>query len=260
MPVSVSKLLQYKQQAQPITALTAWDYISARIVDLAGVDLVLVGDSLAMVALGHSTTLPLSFEAMLHHAQAVGRGVEQALLVVDLPFMSYQLNTAQALEAAGRMLKESPVQAVKLEGGYPRLVETIAQLVEVGIPVMGHIGLTPQSVRRLGFRQQGKLPTERDRLLREALALEEAGVFAIVLEHIPPDLAQRITQDLKIPTVGIGAGPHCDGQILVTADILGLSDRQPPFAKVQVNLRDIAVKAVQDFNEAVRSQQFPASS
>jgi 3-methyl-2-oxobutanoate hydroxymethyltransferase len=257
MPVSVRQLGQYKQQSRPIIALTAWDYLSARIVDLAGVDVVLVGDSLAMVALGHATTLPLTLEASLHHTQAVGRGIETALLVCDLPFMSYQISTEQALQNAGRVLQESPAQAGKVEGGYPQIVDTIARLVEVGIPVMGHIGLTPQSVRHLGFKQQGTLPDDRDRLLREAVTLEEAGVFAIVLEHIPADLAKRITSQLMIPTIGIGAGPDCDGQILVTADLLGLSDRQPPFAKAQINLRDMAVQTIQEFSQAVRAREFP---
>jgi 3-methyl-2-oxobutanoate hydroxymethyltransferase len=258
MPVTPHHLLNWKQQGRAIVALTAADYAIAQILDQAGIDLILIGDSLAMVSLGYSTTLPVTLDEMLHHAKAVRRGVTHALLVCDLPFLTYQESAAQALHSAGRALKEAGVHAVKLEGGNPTLVATIARLVESGIPVMGHVGLTPQSVRQLGFRQQGVTPAEADRILAEAIAVEAAGAFAIVLEHIPSDLAHRITQALAIPTIGIGAGPQCDGQVLVTSDLLGLSTQMPPFAKPYTNLRDIITTAVQAYGKDVRGRDFPA--
>jgi len=262
MAVSVQQILQWKQTrqpAQPITMLTAWDVMSAQIVDQAGADIVLVGDSLAMVALGYDTTLPLTLDDMLICAKAVRRGVKNALLVVDLPFLSYQTGWAEAIHTAGRLLKEAGVQAVKLEGGHQAAVEIVSRLVQWGIPVMGHVGLTPQSVNQLGgFRKQGKSPVEAERILAEAQALEQAGVFSLVLEHIPADLAGTITKALGIPTIGIGAGVHCDGQVLVTADVLGLSAWQPPFAKAYVNLRGQGIEAAQRFCEEVRSGQYPA--
>lgn len=257
MSITPQQLLQYKQQGRSIVALTAWDFAIAQALDHAGVDLILVGDSLAMVALGHETTLPITLDEMIHHAKAVKRGVKRALLVCDLPFLSFQEGPQQALQSAGRVLKETGMQAVKLEGGYPLLVETVARLVQAGMPVMAHVGLTPQSVHRLGYRQQGKSPEAADRILHEAIALEQAGAFAIVLEHIPSELAAQISQKLTIPTIGIGAGPHCDGQVLVTADALGLSTRQPPFAKVYMNLSETIAAAVQTYCQEVRDGQFP---
>jgi 3-methyl-2-oxobutanoate hydroxymethyltransferase len=260
MPVTLHQLAQWKTQGRKITALTAWDFIFAEILDAAGLDVILVGDSLAMVALGYDTTLPITLDQIVHHAQAVRRGVKRALLVVDLPFLSYQASVQQAIHSAGRILKETGANAVKLEGGYPVMAETVARLVQVGIPVMGHVGLTPQSVQQLGFRQQGQSGSEAERILQEALALEQAGAFAIVLEHIPTDLAASITQKLTIPTIGIGAGPECDGQVLVTSDVLGLGNWHPPFAKAYVDLRSLITQAVQDFGQAVRSQQFPGET
>jgi 3-methyl-2-oxobutanoate hydroxymethyltransferase len=261
MAVSVDRILRWKQTgapAQPIVMLTAWDVMSAQIVDQAGADIVLVGDSLAMVALGYDTTLPLTLDDMLICAKAVRRGVKNALMVVDLPFLSYQASEEDAIRTAGRMLKEAGAQAVKLEGGHSEVVETVHRLVQWGIPVMGHVGLTPQSVNQFGgFRKQGKTEAEADRILTEAKALEQAGAFCVVLEHIPPELARDITKALSIPTIGIGAGMHCDGQVLVTADVLGLSAWQPPFAKVYANLRQQAVAAAQQFCEEVRSGEFP---
>ncbi len=257
MPITPQQLLDWKQQQRPIVSLTAWDYAIADLLDEAGVDVILVGDSLAMVTLGHRTTLPITLDEMIHHAAAVCRGVKKALVVCDLPFLSYQESTAQAIRSAGRILKETGVQAVKLEGGHPAAVETIARLIEIGIPVMGHVGLTPQSVHQLGYRQQGKTPDTADRILSEAIALADAGVFAIVLEHIPTDLATTITQQLPIPTIGIGAGPHCDGQVLVTADLLGLSKKSPPFAKPYLNLRSLINGAIEEFSEDVREHRFP---
>ncbi|MEY3333091.1 MAG: 3-methyl-2-oxobutanoate hydroxymethyltransferase, partial [Cyanobacteriota bacterium] len=219
MPITTQLLTQWKQQGRPIVALTAWDYAIAQLLDGAGVDLILVGDSLAVI-LGYETTLPITLDEMIHHAKAVRRGVKNALVVVDLPFLTYQESISQAMHSAGRVLKETGAQAVKLEGGYPVIVETITRLVQSGIPVMGHVGLTPQSIHQLGLRQQGKTQTQGERILHEAIALEQAGVFAIVLEHIPTKLALQITQKLRIPTIGIGAGSNCDGQVLVTSDIL----------------------------------------
>lgn len=257
MAVTVRQLMQRKQQSQPIVAATAWDYAFANLMDESGVDLVLVGDSLAMVALGYSTTLPITLEEMLHHAKAVRRGVKQALVVCDLPFLSYQESLSQAIHSAGRVLKESGAEAVKVEGGYPAIAETVARLVQVGIPVLGHVGLTPQSVHQLGYRQQGKTDDGGEKVLQEAIALEQAGAFAVVLEHIPAELGRRITETLSIPTIGIGAGPHCDGQVLVTADLLGLSDRQPPFARVYANLRQTITQAIAQYAQEVRTRQFP---
>lgn len=259
MPVTTQQLLQWKHQGRPIVALTAWDYAIAQVLDQSGIDLILVGDSLAMVALGYETTLPVTLDEMLYHARAVRRAVTRSLLVFDLPFLTYQESAQQAIHSAGRALKEAGVQAVKLEGGHPAMVATVAQLVQVGIPVMGHVGLTPQSVHQLGYRQQGNSPATSERILAEAVALETAGAFAIVLEHIPTDLAKDITQKLTIPTIGIGAGPHCDGQVLVTADVLGLSGRQPPFAKVYTNLRATIAEAVQEYTIDVREGRFPAT-
>lgn len=249
---TVRQILQFKANRKQIVALTAWDFAIAQILDAAGVDLILVGDSLAMVALGYENTLPLTLDEIIHHAKAVKRGVKNALIVVDLPFLSYQTSTEVAIQSAGRILKETGAQAVKLEGGYPAMVDTIARLVDIGIPVMGHIGLTPQSVHQLGYRQQGKTEDDQERLISAAIALEQAGVFSLVLEHIPADLAKVISEKLSIPTIGIGAGVDCDGQVLVTADLLGLTECQPPFAKVYVDLRTVITQAVQAYSEDVK--------
>lgn len=258
MAVSIHQLAQWKREGRPITVLTAWDYITGQVADQAGADVVLVGDSLAMVALGYDTTLPLTLEEMLHHGRAVRRGVKRSLVVLDLPFMSYQISSDEAMRSAGRALKEAGAEAVKLEGGHEDALITIRRLVRAGIPVMGHVGLTPQSVNQFGgFRKQGKSPQEAERILAEAIALQAAGVFSLILEHIPADLATTISQKLTIPTIGIGAGPGCDGQVLVTADVLGLSDWQPPFAKVYANLREQAVQAASQFCDDVRQRQYP---
>ena len=229
----------------------------AEILDQAQVDLILVGDSLAMTVLGHSTTLPVTLEEMIHHTKAARRGIKNAFLVMDLPFLTYQESTQQAMRSAGLALKDGGANAVKLEGGYPEMVTTIAHLVQAGIPVMGHIGLTPQSVNQLGFKQQGKTEDAQTKILGEAIALENAGVFAIVLEHIPADLAQTITQKIAIPTIGIGAGPHCDGQILVTSDLLGMGSWSPPFSKAYANLRETMRIAFETYGNEVRSGKFP---
>jgi 3-methyl-2-oxobutanoate hydroxymethyltransferase len=257
MSVTTHQLIQWKQQGRLIVALTAYDYAIAQLLDRAGVDIILVGDSLAMTVLGYDTTLPLTLDEMLHHAKAVRRGVKQGLIVVDLPFLTYQESPQQAMHSAGRVLKETGAQAVKLEGGYPAMAATVSQLTSAGIPVMGHVGLTPQSVHQLGYKKQGKTPEAADRIIAESIALQEAGAFAIVLEHIPADLAAQITQKLTIPTIGIGAGPHCDGQVLVTSDLLGLSEKQPPFAKAYANLRETITQAVKDYSLEVREGNFP---
>ncbi len=256
MAITPQQLIKWKQQGRPIVALTAWDYVFAQLLDNAGVDLVLVGDSLATI-LGYDNTLPVTLDEMLHHAKAVRKGVKNALLVVDLPFLTYQESPQQALHSAGRVLKETGAQAVKLEGGYPAMVETVAYLVQAGIPVMGHVGLTPQSIHQLGLRQQGKTEEAGEKILNSALALQQAGAFSMLLEHIPANLALQITQKLTIPTIGIGAGVHCDGQVLVTADLLGLSEHQPPFAKTYANLREQIVIAVQNFGQDIRERKFP---
>ena len=259
MAITIQQLTQFKQSGRSIISLTAWDYSLAQVLDAAGVDIILVGDSLAMVGLGYSSTLPVTLDEMIHHAQAVCRGVKQALVVCDLPFMSYQASTTQAMEAAGRVLKETDAAAIKIEGGHPRIIETVAELTTIGIPVMGHVGLTPQSFRMLGYKQQGKTASEANLILDRAIALAQAGAFAIVLEHIPSDLAATITAKIPIPTIGIGAGNQCDGQVLVTADFLGLSARKPPFAKSYVNLRQVITDAVNDFKEEVQEHKFPTS-
>lgn len=257
MPITTQQLIQWKQQGRKIVALTAWDYITGRLLDATGVvDLILVGDTLA-IALGYETTLPVTLEEMIHHAKAVRRGVKRALVVFDLPFLSYQESVQQAIHSAGRALKEAGAQAVKIEGGHPAIVETVTRLVQAGIPVMGHIGLTPQSIHQLGLKQQGKTSTAGEKLITEAIDLEVAGAFSIVLEHIPSDLAAQISHKLTIPTIGIGAGSECDGQVLVTSDLLGLSERQPPFAKVYVNLSEAISQVVQEYASEVKEHKFP---
>jgi 3-methyl-2-oxobutanoate hydroxymethyltransferase len=257
MAVTLQNFRQWKQQQRRITALTAWDFSIATLLDEAQVDLVLVGDSLAMTVLGHATTLPVTLEQMIHHTQAVRRGTKHGFLVMDLPFLTYQEGPQQAMRSAGLALKEGGANAVKLEGGYPEMAETIAKLVQAGIPVMGHIGLTPQSVNQLGFKQQGKTEEAQAKILSEAIALEQAGVFSMVLEHIPSDLAKTITDQVSVPTIGIGAGIHCDGQVLVTSDMLGMGTWSPPFSKAYANLRPTMIEAIKTYCQEVQSSQFP---
>jgi 3-methyl-2-oxobutanoate hydroxymethyltransferase len=251
VPLRPADLVRRKQAGLPITVLTAWDALSGALVAEAGVDAVLVGDSLAMVVLGHPTTLPVTLEEMLHHCRATARGIatvcalgQEPLLIVDLPFLSYQCGVDAAVAAAGRVLKESPAAAVKLEGAEPETLTVIDRLVRSGIPVMGHIGLTPQSVHQLGYRRQGNDEASRQRLERDALALQAAGCFALVLEHVPDALAAAITAQLAMPVIGIGAGTGCDGQVRVTADLLGLTPRQPPFSPPLLQGRQLAVEAL----------------
>jgi len=254
MPVSIAQIQKWKQQKKPIAALTASDYAIAKLLDKAGVDMILVGDSLAMVALGYKNTLPVTLDDMIRHAQAVGRGITNALLIVDLPFLSYQVSPEQAMQSAGRIFKETDAKAVKLEGGYPEMVNTIHKIVQAGMPVIGHLGLTPQSVHRLGYRVQGVTSNAADLILHQAKELVEAGISALVLENIPAELATKITDLVAIPTIGIGAGKGCDGQILVTHDVLGLSDWQPPFAHKYVDLASIINAAIQKYCQDVRHE------
>ena len=244
-----NELIRFKQIGKQIRILTAWDSISAAIVEEAGAEVVLVGDSLAMVALGHETTLPVTLEQMLHHAQAVGRGFKkslesQPLIICDLPFLSYQCGEEQAVAAAGNLLKNSNTSAVKIEGADPEILKVIQRLIRMGIPVMGHLGLTPQSIRQLGYKRQAEDITSQKMIVEQSMELEKAGCFSIVLEHVPSNLSSEIRNKLKIPIIGIGAGDDCDGQIRVTADILGLSEKQPPFAKPLISGRDLFIKTL----------------
>ena len=265
--ITVPDLLQRKASAagspensKKIVCLTAYDYPTARLLDEAGVDVILVGDSLAMVALGYDSTLPVTLDEMIHHARAVRRGTKHALLVADMPFGSYHSETAESLRNAVRFVKEASVEAVKVEGGERRM-EMISRLVDAEIPVMGHIGLTPQSVNAFGgFRVQGKTAEAGEQLLRDARAVEAAGAFSIVLESIPRELAARITAELRIPTIGIGAGPACDGQILVLQDLLGMNiDKKPRFVRCFTDGAQSVACAIAGFDAAVKDGTFPAA-
>lgn len=248
-----------KQRGEAISMLTAYDYPTALIIDQAGVDSILVGDSLGMVVLGYESTLPVTMEDMLHHCRAVARGAHYALLIGDMPFMSYQASIPEAIHNAGRFLQEASMDAVKLEGGHERL-EAIKAIVAAGIPVMGHLGLTPQSVNQLGgFRPQGKNAGAARRILEDALLLQEAGCFSLVLESIPARLAALISEKLEIPTIGIGAGVGCDGQVLVTHDLLGLFDRfTPKFVKKYAQLHSVMQQAFYEYVQDVEARAFPA--
>jgi len=256
--VTVRTLLRKKRRGEPITMLTAYDYPSAVAVDRAGVDVILVGDSLGMVVLGYDTTLPVTMDEMLHHAKAVARGARRALLVGDMPFLSYQVSDTEAVRNAGRFLQEGGMDAVKLEGGRERL-STIRAVLRAGIPVMGHLGLTPQSVHQLGgFRAQATTAQAAARLVEDALRLQDAGVFALVLEAVPDEVAQAVTERLEIPTIGIGAGPHCDGQVLVYHDLLGLYDRfVPRFVKQYARLHQVIHDALRAYVADVTARRFP---
>jgi len=248
-----------KERGEPITMLTAYDYPTALAMDQAGVDSILVGDSLAMVVLGYENTLPVTMEEMLHHCRAVSRGAKTALLIGDMPFMSYQVSVEEAVRNAGRFLQQGNMDAVKLEGGRER-VEAIRAITGAGIPVMGHLGLTPQSVHQLGgFRAQGKTAAAAKHLLEDALLLEEAGCFGIVLESVPARLAELVSQRLHIPTIGIGAGVGCDGQVLVSHDLLGLFDRfTPKFVKQYADFHTAMQNAFTSYIEDVQTKVFPA--
>ncbi len=246
--------------AEKIAMVTAYDYTMARLVDEAGVDMVLVGDSLGMVVQGLSTTIPVTLDEMAYHCRAVARGLTRAHLVGDLPFMSYQVSPAQAVESAGKLMKEGACESVKLEGGQ-EVAEHVMRIVRAGIPVVGHVGLTPQSVHALGgFKVQGR-GAGAEKVIDDAVSLEQAGAFCIVLEAIPPDLAAHVTSLVSIPTIGIGAGNACDGQVLVSTDLLGLSlGHQPKFAKRFANLGEQAIDAIAAYVRDVRSGEFPAAA
>ncbi len=252
--LTVPEFVAMKAEGRKITMLTAYDYPTARMLDSAGIDGILVGDSLSMVVQGHANTLPVTLEEMIYHAEMVGRAVARALVIVDMPFPSFHLGAYRAIESAGRMLKEACCQAVKLEGGVQQ-AKTIAALVAAGIPVMAHVGLRPQNIHQLGgYRVQ----RDEKQLLADARAAEQAGAFSVVLECIPAGMARRITDELHIPTIGIGAGAGCDGQVLVVNDLLGLGDgRVPKHVKAYADLRTEACRAVAQFRDDVRQGAFP---
>ena len=256
--ITIDKLLAMKEAGERITALTAYDFPTARVLDEAGIDIVLVGDSVGNVVLGYNNTLPVTMEVMLHHTAAVARAVSRSLVVADMPFMSYQVDPSEAVRNAGRFIQEALAQAVKLEGGKP-VLETVRRIVEAGIPVMGHLGYTPQSVHQFGARVvRGKTQAEVGELIHSARALEQAGCFAVVLECIPSPVAREITQSISIPTIGIGSGPYCDGQVLVLHDLIGLSgDFKPRFVKRYAELGRALKEAVETYAREVRSGLFP---
>lgn len=258
MRFTIAAIRERKQQKQKIAMLTAYDYTTAKLVDEAGAPLILVGDSLGMVALGYESTIPVTMEEMLHHTKAVVRATKRALIIGDMPFMTYQVSISDALHNAARFVQEGGVQAVKLEGGEA-VAETVRRIVNCGIPVMGHIGLTPQSIHQLsGFKVQGKTPAAARRLVSDALALEEAGAFAIVLEAVPAPLSRIITEKVAIPTIGIGAGPYCDGQVQVISDLLGLfTDFVPRHAKQYAQLSEIIRAAIREYVSEVEAGKFP---
>lgn len=260
MRVTINDLKEMKRRGERIPMLTAYDYSTARFLDEAGVPLILVGDSLGMVMLGYDSTLPVTLDVMIHHTRAVTRGTQRALVVGDMPFMTYQTNAEDALRNAARFLQEAGAQAIKLEGGE-HMAATVRRLVESGIPVMGHLGLTPQSINQLGgYKVQGRNPAAAAKLLRDSLALEEAGVFSIVLEGVPSALARLITRRLSVPTIGIGAGPHCDGQVQVVHDMLGLyPDFVPKHAKQYARIGDVIQDAVRSYIAEVREGAFPTA-
>ena len=256
--VTVPEIRKMKQKGEKITALTAYDYSFSRILDEAGVDILLVGDSLGSVIQGRENTLPVTLGEVIYHTRAVVRGRERALVVADMPFLSFQISVEEAKRNAGKILQEAGAEAVKLEGGV-EMLETIEAIVKIGIPVMGHVGLTPQSLHRFGgYKVQGKEKDQREKIVQDALAVEEGGAFSVVLESIPLDLAQEITRRLSIPTIGIGAGMHCDGQVLVVHDMLGLFDMYTPkFVKRYADLKSVMSEAVRNYNAEVREGKFP---
>jgi 3-methyl-2-oxobutanoate hydroxymethyltransferase len=260
MRVTINQIKEMKARAEKIVMLTAYDYSTAKLIDQAGIPLILVGDSLGMVVLGYESTIPVTMEEMLHHTKAVVRGTKQAMVIGDMPFMTYHISIEEALRNAARFIQEAGAQAVKLEGGVT-VAEKVKRIVDCGIPVMGHIGLTPQSIHQFGgFRMQGKTPEAAANLLEDAKALEQAGAFAIVLETIPSDLGRLITDKTAIPTIGIGAGPACDGQVQVINDILGsFSDFVPKHAKQYVKLTDFISKAVTQYRDEVKAGTFPSA-
>ena len=258
--IPITDLKAKKKRGEKVVMMTCYDYPSARLLEAAGVDILFIGDTLGMVVLGYDTTIPVTMEEMLHHTKAVVRGSSRAHVLADMPFMSYQTSPEDALRNAGRLLKEAGAQSVKLEGGV-RVADTVRFIVDAGIPVMGHIGLTPQSINQLGgYKVQGKTPAAAVRLINDALALEQAGAYAVVLECVPAPLAQTISDRVAIPTIGIGAGPHCDGQVQVFHDLLGLfDDFVPKHAKRYADLGSQITEAVRAYAAEVRDGRFPTA-
>jgi 3-methyl-2-oxobutanoate hydroxymethyltransferase len=258
--VTTQRLQEMKRKGEAISCLTAYDHLMATILDEAGIDLILVGDSAGTVFAGHDTTIPMTMQQMLYHATVVSRAVERALVVGDLPFMSYQLSVEDALRNAGSFIKEALTEAVKVEGGEV-ICPTIGRIVDAGIPVMGHLGLTPQSIHKFGtYRTRGTTDQEAERILSDSRALQDAGVFAIVLEKIPSDLAKEVTEAVQVPTIGIGAGPHCNGQILVSHDMLGLYTKfRPRFVRRYAELRIQMMEAFSSYSQDVKSGHFPSN-
>ncbi len=259
--VLIPDLQQKKKNKHAITMLTAYDYPGATLVDEAGVDIILVGDSVAMTVLGHPDTVSITVDEMVHHCKAVARGAKRAFLIGDMPFLSYQIDAKEAIRNAGRFIKEARMDAVKLEGGR-EVMESVRAIIDAGIPVMGHLGLTPQTATKLGgYKVQGKTENSAKRMLEDAVSLEQAGCFALVLEAVPSKLAESITAEINIPTIGIGAGPACDGQVLVFHDILGLFDQfTPKFVKQYANLREPVLNAIRTYRQEVESGAFPTDS
>lgn len=256
--VTVSTLLDMKRKGVKIAMLTAYDFPTARLAEEAGVDVILVGDSVGMTKLGYESTLPVTIDEMVHHVKAVKRGSSRALLVADMPYLSYEIDPKEAVRNAGRLMKEGGAHAVKVEGGM-EVASTIKEFLKINVPVIGHLGLTPQAVNRLGgYKVQGRGPEAAEKILTEARILEGAGCAAVVLECVPADLAKEITKRLQIPTIGIGAGPHCDGQVLVSDDMLGLTESGPTkFVKRYADLRALSLKAIGDYCREVRDGSFP---
>lgn len=256
--VTTQTVVDMKHHGEKISMLTAYDYTMAGIVDGAGVDVILVGDSASNVMAGYETTVPMTLEHMIYHTSCVVRGVERALVIADLPFMSYQVTTKEALKSSGRMMKEAGAHAIKVEGGAP-IAETVRRIVDAGIPVMGHLGLTPQSIYKFGtYKVRAKDEQEAEQLMKDAKILEEAGVFSIVLEKIPSGLAKKVTESVSVPTIGIGAGPHCDGQVLVLHDMLGLNkDFSPRFLRRYADLHSVMHEAVEHYIKDVKVGDFP---
>jgi len=257
--ITTKSLALLKKKKIKITALTAYDFITAKLLDNAGIDIILVGDSLSNVFQGNETTLPVTMDEMIYHTKSVAKGVNRAMVVVDMPFMSYQLSVDEGFRNAGRIMKETSASAVKLEGGE-RVAETIRKITEAGIPVMGHVGLTPQSIHQFGsYRERGKTKAEAAEILNDVKAIEQAGAFCIVIEKIPASLAKKISTSVTVPTIGIGAGVYCDGQILVTPDMLGLNmDFHPRFVRHYSNLADTMIVAFKKYIEDIRNKKFPS--
>ncbi|MBL76534.1 MAG: 3-methyl-2-oxobutanoate hydroxymethyltransferase [Chloroflexi bacterium] len=259
MRLRTTALKGMKESRKPIICITAYDYQIASLVEQAGIDVILVGDSLGNVVLGYDSTVPVTLDEMVHHTKAVMRGSKSALVVADMPFLTYNLSVEDSLKNAGRLIQEGGAQAVKIEGGQA-VVETVHRLTEIGIPVMGHLGLTPQSVHQMGgYLIQGRTLTDAKKLVNDAKMLEQSGAFAIVLEGVPTELAKIITQDVSIPTIGIGASENCDGQIQVINDILGFSSRYPKHSKQYADMNAVILQALNDYSDEVRMREFPTS-